>query len=76
LVQSGATGEVFNVCGDGLISPQEISLLAGRPLNLTLLASEVQPRIANVSVAKIKSRTSLPATRQAIEAYVSRVKES
>jgi nucleoside-diphosphate-sugar epimerase len=76
LAQSGATGEVFNVCGDGLISPQEISLLAGRPLNLTLLATEVRPRIVNVSVAKIKGRTSLPATRQTIEAYVSRVKES
>jgi nucleoside-diphosphate-sugar epimerase len=76
LVQFGATGEVFNVCGDGLISPQEISLLAGRPLNLTLLAAEVRPRIVNVSVAKIKGRTSLPPTRQTIEAYVSRAKES
>jgi nucleoside-diphosphate-sugar epimerase len=76
LVQSGATGEAFNVCGDGLISPQEISLLAGRPLNLTFLAAEVRPRIVNVSVTKIKGRTSLPATRQTIEAYVSRVKES
>jgi nucleoside-diphosphate-sugar epimerase len=76
LAQSGATGEVFNVCGDGLISPREISLLAGRPLNLTLLAAGDQPRIANVSVEKIKGRTSLPATRQTIEAYVSGAKES
>jgi len=75
LVQSGATGEVFNVCGDGLISPQEISLLVGCPLNLALLTAEVRLRIVNVSVAKIKGRTSLPATRQTIEAYVSRVKE-
>ena len=76
LMQSGATGEVFNVCGDGLISPREISLLAGRPLNLTLLPAEVRPRIVNVSVEKIKGRTSLPATRQTIEAYVSQVEES
>jgi len=74
LAQSGATGEVFNVCGDGLISPREISVLAGRPLNLTLLAAEAQPRIVDVNVAKIKGRISLPATRQTIEDYVSRAK--
>lgn len=74
LAQSGVAGEIFNVCGDGLISPQEISRLADRPLNLTLLAAEARLRIVNVSVAKIKSRASLPATRQTIEDYVSRAK--
>ena len=73
---TGATGETFNVCGDGLISPLEIFLLAGRPLDLTHLPATARPRIVNVSVAKIKGRTSLPATRQTIEAFVSRVKES
>jgi nucleoside-diphosphate-sugar epimerase len=76
LVQSGAAGEIFNVCGNGLISPREISLLARRALNLTLLAAEARPRIVNVNVAKIKSRVSLPATRQTVETYLSRVKES
>ena len=76
LVQSNATGEIFNVCGDGLISPREISLLAGRSLNLTLLDAEANPRIVDVNVAKIKSRTSPPATRQTIETYVSQAKES
>jgi nucleoside-diphosphate-sugar epimerase len=74
LMQSGANGEVFNVCGDGLISPREISVLTGRPLNLTLLTAEAQPRIVDVSVAKIKGRISLPATRQTIEDHVSRAK--
>jgi len=72
LAQSGAVGEAFNVCGDGLISPREIALLAKRALNLTLLAAEVGPRIVNISVEKTKSRASLPATRQTIGAYVSR----
>jgi len=76
LVQSGATGEVFNVCGDGLISPREISLLAGRPLDMALLAADSQPRIVNVNVTKIKGCICLPTTRQTIEAYVSQVKES
>ncbi len=76
LVQSGASGEVFNVCGDGLISPQEISRLAERPLNLTLQAAGDRPRTVNARVEKIKGRTSLPATRQTIEAYVSRMKAS
>jgi nucleoside-diphosphate-sugar epimerase len=76
LAQSDATGEIFNVCGDGLISPQEIALLAGRSLNLTHPTAEPRPRIVNVSVAKIKGRTSLPSTRQTIEAYVSRVNKS
>jgi nucleoside-diphosphate-sugar epimerase len=76
LAQSGLADEVFNVCGDGLISPREISRLAGRPLNLTLLDAAARPRIVDVSVAKIKGRASLPATRQMIETYVSQAKES
>jgi nucleoside-diphosphate-sugar epimerase len=76
LAQSGATGEVFNVCGDGLISLREISLLAERPLNLALLADEFRPRIVNTSVEKIKGRASLPATRQTIETYVSQMNQS
>jgi len=76
LAQSGATGEIFNVCGDGLISPQEISRLAERSLNLTLPPAEVRPRIVNVNVEKTKGRAALPVTHQTVEAYVSSVKIS
>jgi nucleoside-diphosphate-sugar epimerase len=74
LAQSGAAFEAFNLCGEGLISPREISLLAGCPLNLKLLAADLQPRIVDVSVAKIKGFARLPATRQTIEAFVSQPK--
>jgi len=70
LVQSGLNREIFNVCGEGLISTQEVSVLAKRPLNLTLLSPDARPRIVNVSVEKIKGFTSLPATRQTMEAFV------
>jgi nucleoside-diphosphate-sugar epimerase len=76
LARSGVAGEVFNVCGDGLISPQEVSLLAKRPLNLTLLPANVKPRVVNVSVDKIKSATSLPGTRPTVAAYVAQPGET
>jgi nucleoside-diphosphate-sugar epimerase len=69
LAQAGAAFEAFNVCGEGLISPREISLLAGRSLNLKLVAADMQPRIVNVSVAKTGGVTSLPETRRTIEAF-------
>jgi nucleoside-diphosphate-sugar epimerase len=76
LVQSGMNREIFNVCGDGLISVHEVSLLAKRSPNLTRLCPDIQPRLVNVSVAKIKGFTRLPATRQTIEAYVSQAQGS
>jgi nucleoside-diphosphate-sugar epimerase len=75
LARSGATGEAFNVCGDGLISPRDISLLAERPLNLTLLPKAVHPRVVNANVTKIKGFIHLPATRQTVETFVSQWKQ-
>jgi nucleoside-diphosphate-sugar epimerase len=70
LAQAGLSGEIFNGGGDGLIPLDEIARLAQRPLNLTQLPPDLPPRVVNVSVAKIKGFTRLPATRPTIEAFV------
>ena len=69
LAQAGKAFEAFNVCGEGLISPREISSLTGCPLNLKLLPADMQPRIVNVNLAKLKGFTRLPETRRTIEAF-------
>jgi nucleoside-diphosphate-sugar epimerase len=70
LVQSSARKEIFNVCGDGLISPREIAALAGRPLDLTLLPGGAVPRIVDVSVDKVKRVTRVPRTADAVAGFV------
>jgi nucleoside-diphosphate-sugar epimerase len=76
LVRAGIANDVFNVCGEGLISPREISQFAKRPLDLSRLDAGAQPRIMDVNIEKIKSRATLPATRRTIEDYLSRATES
>ena len=62
LIQSSAQKEIFNLCGDGLVSPRKIAALAAKPLNLTLLPADVSPRIVNVSIDKIKRFSRMPST--------------
>jgi len=70
LVQSGAWGEIFNVCGQGLISPREIAEMAGRPLKLGALNEQSQPRIVNINVTRISKKTPMPATRETIRQFL------
>jgi nucleoside-diphosphate-sugar epimerase len=70
LFEAGAAGEIFNVCGEGLISPREIAALAGRKLNLELLLAHEQPRVVNVSLDKIKRWVALTKTAETINEFV------
>lgn len=70
LCEAGVAGEIFNVCGEGLISPREIAELAGRKLNLTLVPAHEQPRVVNVSLDKIKRRIAIPRTTECIQEFV------
>jgi nucleoside-diphosphate-sugar epimerase len=70
VIERGIENEIFNVCGEGLISPAEIARLAGREMNLSLLNPTAQPRIVNVNNEKIKRIGSLPPTHEAVAQYV------
>jgi nucleoside-diphosphate-sugar epimerase len=70
LLEAGRAGEVFNVCGEGLITPSQIAELAGRKLNLTVLPAHAQPRVVNVSVDKIKRLVAATRTVDAIQGFI------
>jgi nucleoside-diphosphate-sugar epimerase len=70
LVESGARQDIFNVCGDGLISPREVAALAGVKMDLSLLPADARPRIVNVSVEKLQAIQNVPSTREAIVRFV------
>ena len=74
LIQSKSRKEIFNVCGDGLISPREIARLAGKQLNLELLPPDSTPRVVNVNVEKIKKMTRVPSTSETITTFIRELK--
>jgi len=70
LSEAGGAGEIFNVCGEGLISPRQIAEEAGRKLNLTLLPADARPRVVNVSLDKIKRLVAVPKTTETIQEFI------
>lgn len=70
LVTNHVTGEIFNLCGKGLISPREIAAMAGRDLNLRLFAPTTPPRIVNINTEKIEAVMPLPNTKQSITDFI------
>lgn len=70
LVEQGVAGEVYNLCGDGLISPREIAGLAGKELDLSLVPAGAQPRVVHASNAKLARLVEVPRTRDAVAAFV------
>jgi nucleoside-diphosphate-sugar epimerase len=70
LVHSKLRKEIFNVCGDGLISPREISVLAGKALDLTLLPRDAAPRIVDVNIDKLKKFARVPHTAETVAKFV------
>jgi nucleoside-diphosphate-sugar epimerase len=61
LIERGVEGEIFNVCGDGLISMREIARLAGKELDRTTLPADAAPR--NVEASNEKIRRLFPIAR-------------
>lgn len=74
LVEQGILGEIFNVCGDGLISPREIARLSGRALDVSLLEPAAQPRIVHINIEKIKRITDLPQTYQSVAQFLAELR--
>ncbi len=70
LVEKQAAGEVFNVCGEGLISPREIAAMAGCAIDTSELVAGALPRVVNVRGEKMKRVARLPDTRETVVAFV------
>jgi nucleoside-diphosphate-sugar epimerase len=70
LVDGGVRREVVNVCGDGVISPREIAVLAGVELELAAGAREGSPRIVTASNRRLKTWVEVPQTRATVGAFV------
>src|SRR5256885_5851733 len=70
LVETGQGGDVFNVCGDGLISPRRIAELASRSLNLSLLSSDAAPRVVNANIEKIRRLAAVPHSEDAVRGFL------
>ena len=70
LVRSATRKEIFNVCGDGLISPRQIAALAGKALDLSLLPADATPRIVAVNLGKLKTILPVPTTAEAIARFL------
>jgi nucleoside-diphosphate-sugar epimerase len=69
LIERGVTGEVFNVCGDGLISMREIARLAGKELNLSAQTPAMTPRVVEASNEKIRRLLPVPRTTDALAEF-------
>jgi nucleoside-diphosphate-sugar epimerase len=70
LVESGISGEVFNICGQGLISPREVAALAGRPLDLSKVPPAAAPPVVHINTEKISRRTPMPCTRRSVALHL------
>jgi nucleoside-diphosphate-sugar epimerase len=71
LIRLGVTGETFNVCGAGLISPSEVADLAGREPDLSLLGPDERPRVVHIDTAKIARHLPMPDTRSSVAEFLS-----
>jgi len=70
LVEKNVCGKIFNICGNGLISPREVASIAGRELNLDRLAKDARPRIVHVATSKISQIMAIPDTCECIAGFV------
>lgn len=64
----GVVGEIYNVCGEGTITPREIAKLAGKKLETSGEGEE--PRKVRVNLEKLKKRTPIPQTKETITAFL------
>ena len=72
LVSSGVNNTVFNVCGDGLISPREIAAMLGCPIAVHPEAEHTAPRVVNVAIDRISGIRRMPPTRTTVERFLRR----
>jgi nucleoside-diphosphate-sugar epimerase len=76
LVERGLRQQVFNVCGQGLVSPREIAERLGRDLDLGALPPDAAPRIVDVNVDKVRGVVALPTSDSALAYFFAGMTES
>lgn len=72
LAESGKRGEIFNVCGSGLVSPRDIAAMAGRAIDDR--SAPAHPRIVRVNTEKIERLQPMPESKRTIASFVSQWK--
>lgn len=72
LLESGARGEIYNLCGAGTIRPVDIAQLASRPLDLSQLPPDATPRVVDINIEKIQRRYSIAESAATVDAFISR----
>lgn len=70
MVRKGVENEIFNVCGDGLISPVEIAKLVGNEPDLSLMERTAEPRIVHVSTQKVSQILPMPDTNESVASFI------
>lgn len=70
LFEKGIESEIFNLCGEGLISPKEVAEIAGLELVQSDESRNSAPRIVNINVEKIKKYADLPQTQQSVAEFI------
>lgn len=70
LFEQGISGEIFNLCGEGLISPREVAAIAKRELIQSDESRNSEPRVVNINVEKIKSFIELPKTHDSVSRFI------
>jgi nucleoside-diphosphate-sugar epimerase len=69
MLGQGIENETFNLCGDGLVSGEEIADMAGKQLDMALYE---QPREAfNINISKVCRFVTVPQSRDSVRKYVS-----
>ncbi len=69
LIERGIRQCEINVCGRGHISPREIAVMAGCPLDLSLLPEEALPRVVDANVGRLSEYAPIPETRDTIRDF-------
>ncbi len=70
LIQNKMANEIFNVCGQGLMSPRQVAALAKKPLDVSLLPTDITPRIVWVNTQKINNLMRMPETYQTVATFI------
>lgn len=70
LFEKNIEGEIFNLCGEGLISPREIAEIAGREITLSEESKQSEPRIVDINIEKIKNFIHITQTRQSVIDFI------
>jgi nucleoside-diphosphate-sugar epimerase len=70
LVEKETAGAIFNVCGAGVISMQEISKIAGKEMDLSAVPSDARPRIVEADNSKLGRLFELPKTTETVRHFL------